>query len=182
MNAMNQKIGEMSLRIALVLGSACAMVCMPEVCPQAGCASSPWIFITDDMTADGRLRAGAYGFALETDYAKVDWTCTVDEDAAPDPACNPSLTAMGELDGQPVFWFVKVTNGPQGVEIELLEVRDEGSVLIGPAQFSLAVTRDGALQAEESYSPTYIGRWINGEGCDPYCASVSADITLELPG
>lgn len=166
----------------MVLGAACAVVCTPELCPQAGCVSSPWIFITDDTTADGRLRAGAYGFALETAYAKVDWTCTVDENAAPDPACNQSLTAMGELDGQPVIWIVKVANGPQGVEIDLLELRDEGSVLAGPAQFSLAVTRDGALQVKESYSPIYSGRWINGEGCDPYCAAAYESIALRLPG
>lgn len=163
----------------LAAGVACAVVCTPDLCTQLGCGISPWISIIDDITSDGRLRAGVYTFRLEAEYAKVEWECEVKQGAA-DSACSEILSTTGELDGQWIFWRVEAANGPNGVQIALVEFRDDASVVIGPAQFSLAVTRDGAQLVNKSYSPTYSGSWINGEGCAPYCAQATEPIELHL--
>lgn len=158
-----------------------ALACTPELCPQLGCVAAPWISIVDDAAVGGRLRAGIYGFVLTTEDMAVEWACDLRGGASADAACAQKLGAAGEFEGQPIVWQVEVANGANGLEIALLEIRDDGSVFGGPAEFSLAVTRDGALQAMQEFSPTYSGRWINGEGCDPYCASPEQAVVLHLP-
>lgn len=154
----------------------------PSVCTQAGCSWDPWIRIADDATADGRLRAGSYRFRLHSPHASAEWDCLVTVVDEPDPACDVAPTgAHGELDGEPVRWSIEASHDPGGLAITLIEIRDDGYIMTGPAQLSITVQRDGVTVAESTHAPEYVGRWVNGMECGPYCAAATEPVVVQLP-
>lgn len=166
--------------LAVLVVAACSE---PEVCTQSGCAVEPWIRVVDEGTAGGSLRPGDYHFRLQSAAVVLEWECTLATAEPPDAACDrASLTAMGELEGEPVRWDVDATHEGDGLALALAEVREDGGVVTGPDELTITVTRDGTVQAQAIHRPTYIGNWPNGTECGPYCAAASEAVVVRVPG
>ena len=174
---MHGRLGARLILAAMVVGAACQE---PEVCTLSGCAFEPWIRVTDEGTAGGHLRTGAYLLRLRSAHMTLEWACVVTIADAPDPACDrASLTAMGELDGAPLRWAVDVTHDVDGLAVTLVEMYEDS--MTGPDELTITVIRDGDVEAEETHRPEYIGRWVNGVECGPYCAAASEPVVVRVP-
>jgi hypothetical protein len=172
------KMAHMALLLALGLSS-----CNDGLCTDAGCSLNEWISVTDAETASGGLRAGSYTFQISSGELQLEWSCAVAEDAMATPECDETIYSMLDDDGRALY--ARVRHGADGVHVALsvlFEVNEDGlRIVSGPSSFSLRVHRDDALVGEGLYEPAYSGRWINGEGCSPYCAPPTEGVTLVIP-
>jgi len=114
----------------------------------ASCEASVPVAVVDDGAPGGGLRAGAYEFSVTTDYAEKSWTCAL-------PAEDCALDFFTDFeDGEDSGTLSIVARvGETGLELEVLETR--GNVWSGPAEFTVAVERDGAAVVEKTFAPRY---------------------------
>lgn len=165
-----------------IVAMAVAACPEPQVCTQIGCATEPWIRVVDEGPGGGRLRAGDYTFRLESTLVTLEWTCALAGGDSPDSGCDRSaLTAEGELEGEPVEWFVGATHGDDGLHITLVETREGGYIITGPDEFTITVIRDGEVVVAETHRPDYVGTWPNGRECGPYCGGASEPVVVRVP-